>query len=301
MADLDRLLARTSRTFALAIPLLPEALRREVAVAYLLFRIADTFEDAADWPRASRLEALASFCGLLRSPDPAAAARLAAAWVAARPCDHEGYLELLGDTPAVLAELDAFPPAHREAIVRHTLRTAEGMAGFVADGSEEGTLRLSTLGDLRRYCYTVAGIVGELLTELFVDAGSGLDRVRRALWENAALFGEGLQLVNILKDERADARDGRVYLPAGVSRDEVMAIAGDDLRAATDYVLTLQAAGAPRGVVRFTALPVLLARATLEELERVGAGAKISRDAVAALMFRLDRDLDAGAPALAAS
>ena len=42
-ADIDRLLVRTSRTFALAIPLLPEPLRREVGVAYLLFRIADTF------------------------------------------------------------------------------------------------------------------------------------------------------------------------------------------------------------------------------------------------------------------
>src|SRR4051812_37988052 len=48
-ADIDRLLLRTSRTFALAIPELPEPLRREVGVAYLLFRIADTFEDANRW------------------------------------------------------------------------------------------------------------------------------------------------------------------------------------------------------------------------------------------------------------
>ncbi|HZD06425.1 MAG TPA: squalene/phytoene synthase family protein, partial [Longimicrobiales bacterium] len=45
MADLGRLLDRTSRTFALNIPLLPQPTRREVTVAYLLFRIADTFED----------------------------------------------------------------------------------------------------------------------------------------------------------------------------------------------------------------------------------------------------------------
>src|SRR5580658_3414801 len=51
MADVDRLLLHTSRTFALAIPQLPEPLRREVGVAYLLFRIADTFEDATRWPR----------------------------------------------------------------------------------------------------------------------------------------------------------------------------------------------------------------------------------------------------------
>jgi phytoene/squalene synthetase len=32
--------------FALAIPLLPEPTRNRVGIAYLLFRIADTFEDA---------------------------------------------------------------------------------------------------------------------------------------------------------------------------------------------------------------------------------------------------------------
>src|SRR6185369_1300499 len=128
----------------------------------------------------------------------------------------------------------------REAIVRHTLRTAEGMSGFVSDGGEDGSLRLRTLGDLRRYCYTVAGIVGELLTELFIDAAPSLRGARSALWDNAGLFGEGLQLVNILKDANDDAHDGRVYLPPGVDRRDVMALASSDLRAATEYVLTLQ-------------------------------------------------------------
>jgi len=42
----DGLLQKTSRTFALAIPLLPEPTRTAVGAAYLLFRVADTFEDA---------------------------------------------------------------------------------------------------------------------------------------------------------------------------------------------------------------------------------------------------------------
>jgi farnesyl-diphosphate farnesyltransferase len=298
MADIDRLLIRTSRTFALAIPLLPEPLRREVGVAYLLFRIADTFEDAACWPQADRLQALADFERLLTAPAPGEAARLAAAWVAARPCEHAGYLELLAETPAVLAELDGFAPSRRAAIVRHTLRTSAGMAGFVARGTADGSLHLSTLADLRHYCYIVAGIVGELLTELFLDHAPELDRGRGALVGNSIPFGEGLQLVNILKDADSDAKDGRVYLPKGLDRGEILAIARDDLRAATDYVLALQAFGAPRGVVSFTALPVLLARATLDRVERFGAGSSISRADVAALMGRLTQDLDAGAPAL---
>ena len=301
LIDVDRLLVRTSRTFALAIPELPEPLRREVGVAYLLFRIADTFEDATRWPRADRLAALAAFDGLLQRAAGEAggrdeAARLAAAWVAARPCDHEGYLELLAAVPGVLAELDGFKPSRRAAIVRHTLRTSAGMAGFVAAGTEEGSLRLASLGDLQHYCYIVAGIVGELLTELFLDFTPALERARPALDAGAAVFGEGLQLVNILKDADSDARHGRVYLPGGLDRGEILAIARDDLRAATAYVLALQAFGAPRGVVSFTGLPVLLARATLDTVERAGPGTSITRAHVAALYTRLQRDLDAGVP-----
>ena len=64
-AELDRLLAETSRTFALSIPLLEEPTRHQVTLAYLLFRIADTFEDAETWPRDRRVRALGEFARLL--------------------------------------------------------------------------------------------------------------------------------------------------------------------------------------------------------------------------------------------
>jgi farnesyl-diphosphate farnesyltransferase len=302
MKDLEPLLVRTSRTFALAIPMLGDPLQREVMIAYLLFRIADTFEDASHWPAQRRLDCLEQFAGLVRGARPAGAsdvASLAASWVAGRPCDNEGYLELLGETPAVLRELESFSPIRREAIRRHTLRTIDGMAGFVKSGEADGSLRLSNLEDLRQYCYVVAGIVGELLTELFVDVAPSLVSVEGELSRRARDFGEGLQLVNILKDADDDKADGRVYLPSGVDRRDVLALARQDLRAATEYVLALQAGGAPRGLVAFTAFPVLLARATLDRIERSGAGAKIRRDEVMGMMAQLHQHLEAGAPALA--
>ena len=298
MADLDRLLLSTSRTFALAIPCLPEPPRREVGTAYLLFRIADAFEDAGRWPREDRLAALGDLGALLRDPSRARAPQLARRWVAARPCDEEGYLELLGETPGVLAELDGFTPARREIIVRHALRTAEGMAGFVVRADDLGGLKLSSVPELKGYCYVVAGIVGELLTDLFLDVEPALEKIAPLLRTRSVAFGEGLQLVNILKDSEADARDGRVYLPDGVPRREIFGMARTDLQAAGEYVLGLQQAGAPRGFVEFTALPVLLAHASLGKIERAGPGSKISRAEVALLVDGLRRDLDAGRPAV---
>jgi hypothetical protein len=49
-------------------------------------------------------------------------------------------------------------------------------------------------------------------------------------------------------------------------------------------------------VLGFTALPVVLARATLDRIERSGPGSGIRRADVTALYQQLQRDLDAGAP-----
>ena len=331
MADLEDLLLRTSRTFALSIPRLPEPLRREVTVAYLLFRIADTFEDAAGWPKERRLGALADFADLVEAvaasdgaphpqikpeiePEagPAAgrgldaklwerAERLAAAWTAGDlPSEHEGYLDLVGATPAVLAAQADLALEARSTVAHHTARTARGMAGFVARHDADGHLVLDDLEDLQQYCYVVAGIVGELLTELFLTAEPSLAPVAEPLRARAARFGEALQLVNILKDAASDAREGRSYVPPGLGRVPVFGLARRDLQGAAEYVHQLQSAGAPPGLLAFTALPVDLAWRTLERVERDGPGAKLGRDEVAVLVADLERRLAAGEPAIAA-
>ncbi len=67
---------------------------------------------------------------------------------------------------------------------------------------------------------------------------------------------------------------------------------------AGEAMLSLQQAGVPRSLVRFTALPVLLARGTLDRVEREGPGAKLSRDEVSAIVETLDTALSRGEPAL---
>jgi farnesyl-diphosphate farnesyltransferase len=296
--DLEQLLIATSRTFALAIPLLPEPSRHEVTLSYLLFRIADTFEDAAAWPRERRIEALERFAELLERPDPAATAELSRRWVEEVPCEQPAYRELLAETPAVLEAFFALSPEAVDLIRGHTVRTVLGMAGFVKRISEDGELRLADLADLQSYCYVVAGIVGELLTELFLLEHPVLEPVAAELRGRSRAFGEGLQLVNILKDSASDVTEGRRYLPAGVDRAEVLTLARRDLDEASAYVLALQRAGAERGLVAFNALPVHLAYATLDRVETAGPGSKLTRTEVFSIMQRLHRALDRGEPAV---
>ncbi|MFO0628989.1 MAG: squalene/phytoene synthase family protein [Polyangiales bacterium] len=300
MEPLEGLLVQTSRTFALAIPLLDAPLRARVSVAYLLFRIADTFEDAARWPRAMRRRALMEFSSMVLRPGELTARDHARVrrWVDDRPCDEPGYLALLGETARVLEALASFSAEERAIVALHTLRTADGMARVLASGDDLGAVAMGSVRELREYCYIVAGIVGEMLTALFLDAHPSLAAQREALERDAAAFGEALQLVNILKDQRDDAREGRRYLPPDADPAAMFALARTDLGRAGDYIAALQAGGAPRGVVAFCALPVLLAREALDAVERAGPGSKVPRERVAALAAGLDQRLATGAPAL---
>ncbi len=299
--DLDDLLTKTSRTFALAIPMLPEPTRREVSVAYLLFRIADTFEDATTWPRAERIAALNEFADAVTSVDVERLRTLTKKWMEKPPHGHAGYLELLRLTPDVVGTLRDMTPGARAILIKHTVRTSKGMADIVARGDANGNLQLSSIPDLKAYCYIVAGIVGELLTEVFLHDSPQLESVRGALEQNMIAFGEGLQLVNILKDSGDDAKDGRAYLPKGVDRDDVLDLARHDLDCASKYIDALQRGGAPRGYLGFTGISVMLARAALKVLEENGPGAKVSRLEVARLMGQLQTTLASGASMLQAT
>jgi farnesyl-diphosphate farnesyltransferase len=210
---------------------------------------------------------------------------------------HAGYQELMAEVPFVLDAFFALSPGAIEPIRAHVIRSADGMASIVGR-TRESRLTLHSIPELQDYCYIVAGIVGEMLSELFLLDRPELSPIASFLRERAATFGEALQLVNILKDSAVDADEGRRYLPAEVPKADVFALARKDLAVAGDYIHALQRAGAPRGLVEFTALPVQLAWAALERVEKHGPGSKVSRPEVFLITQRLKRALDRGEPAV---
>jgi farnesyl-diphosphate farnesyltransferase len=292
MTTVDDLLQKTSRTFALTIPLLPDPTRTEVGIAYLLFRILDTFEDATEWSPPRRIDALARFVELLDRPPGADVRALAEDCAQRPPVSHAGYGELLEKMPLVLERYWALDPQARAFMRLHVERSARGMSAFLGRADGAGTLQLETLQDLRDYCYAVAGIVGEMLTELFLLGRPYLASAAPALRERSAHFGEGLQLVNILKDAGPDAEQGRVYLPRQASLAEVFSLAHQDLERAAEYTEALKVAGAEAGLVAFNALIMQLARGTLRLLRTNGLGSKLSKLEVMSILARVASEMD---------
>jgi len=296
--ELQAFLQKTSRTFALTIPMLPARLRREIGVAYLLFRVIDTFEDATAWAPARRIEALDEFVAMLEEDGagPRSIRAVAEAWTREPPVAHQGYVELLGATPRVLDWYRGLAPASRRELRRHVAQSARGMKRFVERTDANGVLRLQTVDDLHDYCFVVAGLVGQMLTELFVLGDPRIAARADELRARAVRFGEALQLVNILKDAGQDQVEGRLYLPEAVPLAEVFMLARADLQAAAEYCETLRAAGADRGLVAFNAVNATLAFATLRLVRDRGPGAKLTRPQVVGIVAGVMHAIDHGAP-----
>lgn len=294
-------LVRVSRTFALTIPQLPEGLREAVANAYLLCRLADTIEDDPGLDSATKERFMAHFLAVVRGE---ADAREFAARLGSCLSDSMSRAEhdLVRNTATILTITASLRSPIRHAVARCVGIMGRGMPEFQRHASLDG---LATLQDLQRYCYFVAGVVGEMLTELFCIYCPQLADKRATMMKLAVRFGQGLQMTNILKDIWEDRAANTCWLPrsafpaipaglgAAMRRGDAAAlsegisllvgIAHDHLRAALEYTALI-----PRretGIRRFCLWAIGLALLTLRKIHgrpgyRSAAQVKISRRAV---------------------
>ena len=297
----DQILPHVSRTFALTIPQLPPGLRIGVTNAYLLCRIADTIEDQTTSSAAARLGLLHRFVAVLGGHEEAA---LLARDLLPRlsentlPAERELVLNM-----GRIVRLTALLESRQRAAIERCVRVmCEGMHEFQRIASLNGLARMSDLDD---YCYYVAGVVGEMLTQLFCAYSPAIDRQRPELEKLGVSFAQGLQMTNILKDVWEDHERGACWLPREVfsrygvelatlkvdqqpsgfaaGMRELVGIAHAHLRNALSFTLLL-----PRtevGVRRFCLWAIGLAVLTLRRIEatpgfRSGAEVKISHAAV---------------------
>lgn len=316
------ILPAVSRTFAASIETLPESLRDAVRVAYLLCRIVDTIEDEAGLAPARRQALFEAFDAQMGADATDPAAFESAAAGVGRDADGT----LLRGAGAAFRSFRALPAVTRSAIRPSVLAMSRGMREYAARADAAGHLALADLDDLERYCYFVAGTVGELLTALFEQTTPPLPPAAAEIVRTAAIpFGLGLQMVNIVKDVAADATRGACFLPDAIlerhgvtratlldpaSREAALAAvhdvcerARDHLERAVEYTLAWPL---PEGALvrRFCAVPLALAFATLREVERgddalrPGRTPKVSRATVLQLMTAAgaavhdDSDLD---------
>lgn len=208
------LLKEVSRSFYLTLRVLPSKIRRQIGLAYLLARTTDTIADTGLVAPEKRLQALKQFreriMGLSGAPLDFKELR-----------DRQGSPSeriLLEKCESALALLETLTPGDRQ-LIREVLGTIT--SGQELDlqrfggASADHILALRTPEELDDYTYRVAGCVGEFWTKMCLAhlyPGKALDK--SYLLTNGVRFGQGLQLVNVLRDLPTDLRNGRCYLPA---------------------------------------------------------------------------------------
>ena len=298
----DHILPAVSRTFALTIPELPPALRTSVTNAYLVCRIADTIEDDPALSPAASLHFLERFVAVLygRESAPALARdlapRLSNQTLAA---EHE----LVANMDRVVRITERLDSQQRIAVQRCVEIMAGGMHQFQQTASLRGVPRQTDLDD---YCYYVAGVVGQMLTELFCGYSARACSQRSRLRELDVSFAQGLQMTNILKDVWEDRSRGACWLPQEVftrhgidlgqltpaSADarfdaamrELVGVAHAHLRNALSFTLLIP--GEETGIRRFCLWAIGLAILTLRKITETpgftsGKQVKVPRSAVA--------------------
>jgi farnesyl-diphosphate farnesyltransferase len=299
----DFILPAVSRTFALTIPELPAALRTSVTNAYLLCRIADTIEDEPALSPTASLHFLQRFVGVLHGHEQAST--LAGDLVPQLSKQTlQAEADLVANMESVVRVTNQLEPHQRFAIQRCVEVMCGGMHQFQQTASLHGVPRQTDMDD---YCYYVAGVVGQMLTELFCGYSPKIARQRANLQALDVSFAQGLQMTNILKDVWEDRSRGACWLPQEVftrygidlgqltsghpdarfdaAMRELVGVAHAHLRDALAFTLLIP--GKETGIRRFCLWALGLAILTLRKIAATpgftsGKQVKVSRTAVAA-------------------
>jgi farnesyl-diphosphate farnesyltransferase len=301
-----------SRTFALTIPVLPEKLADVVTNAYLLCRLADTIEDDVGLDHRQKSAFHRRFVAVVNNVEPAETfAQDLLPLLSSRALPAEK--DLVRNAAAVVRVTHGFSAEEQAALTRCVSVMCAGMPEFQRNKSLRG---LATVDDLGEYCYYVAGVVGEMCTELFCLHCPELKDRRNEMMRLAVSFGQGLQMTNILKDIWDDRQAHACWLPRSVfangdfdlerleelhltdefrgGLNELIGIGHAHLRNALEYTALIPKREV--GIRKFCLWAIGLAVLTLRKIHRnpaftSGGQVKVSRRSVKATIFATNMTL----------
>jgi len=168
---------KSASNLALAFVLLPKAKRDGMSALYAFCREVDDIADNEALPVEERRQLLGAWRADIR-----------------RACEDQ--------TPNLAVNRELQPVIRQYGLAfKHFDELLQGVE------MDLDTKRYHTYEELELYCYRVASVVGLLSIEIF-----GYEHP--ACRDYAIYLGKALQLTNILRDVRADAQRGRIYLPA---------------------------------------------------------------------------------------
>lgn len=256
------ILESVSRTFALTIPLLPANLEKVVGNTYLLCRIVDTIEDAVCIDPKTKQVLSTLFVKTVLDPSYSEEFVKESLMALLNHPNHDEK-DLIKNIPRVLRVLQSFDEKQRHAVAQCVQIMSEGMSYFHVRQNQAG---LEDLKEFEKYCYVVAGVVGEMLTTVFALHSAAFAKAISGKESLAIAFGQALQMTNILKDSPEDQLRGVSWKPKGVDQTELLVIAHQKLEDSLRYIYCIPKS--EPGIRQFCFLAFGLAVLTLRQIAR---------------------------------
>lgn len=203
------ILKKVSRSFALTIPQLPEQLKIAVGNGYLLCRITDTIEDDQNLSIEQKRYFHENFLLVLNKKFSLQQFVKELYPLLSEQTTTAEKL-LISNLDKILNILNNLSLETQNTLKRCITIMNQGMIEFETIINTNG---LKTIQELEKYCYIVAGVVGEMLTELFCKYLKLSKKYEKQLIPLARSFGQILQMTNILKDRWEDHSKKICYLP----------------------------------------------------------------------------------------
>ncbi|PYI27394.1 farnesyl-diphosphate farnesyltransferase [Aspergillus indologenus CBS 114.80] len=291
----------TSRSFSAVIKELHPELLLPVCIFYLVLRGLDTIEDDTSISLETKEPLLRGFKDFLEQDG----------WTFTGNRPEEKDRELLVQFHNVITEFKNMKPAYQAIVKDITDKMGNGMADYCRKAEFEDA-SVKTTAEYDEYCWYVAGLVGEGLTRLFVEAEFAnpalLERTR--LHKSMGLF---LQKTNIIRDVREDNDDKRRFWPKEIwskhvtdfddlfkpeHREAALNCGSEMVLNALEHVedcLFYLAGLREQSIFNFCAIPQAMAIATLELCFRNPAiferNIKITKGEACKLMFESTQNL----------
>ena len=208
---IDGLLKATSRSFHLTLTSLPNSVRDQVGLLYLLARLADTIADSKTEDVESLIEALDGYHNHLLSEEKIDLSNIA-------------KLQEDADEKRLLENLESVVSGYRNMDTKDS-RLMQRCLDVIISGQRLDLVRFGALGseltslqndsELDDYAYRVAGSVGEFWTAITLQNELSGDIQDTQNFDSLGIrFGKALQMTNILRDIPADLALGRCYIPS---------------------------------------------------------------------------------------
>ncbi len=205
----NEILSKVSRSFALTIPELPAQLKDAVANCYLWCRVTDTLEDDMCLTLEQKIYFHQKLIEILNNNFSAQQFIDELYKLLSNQTSEDEKLLIL-NLHSILYITNALPAEQKLAVQECVIIMNNLMPKFEKIASING---LEDLPALNKYCYAVAGVVGEMLTKLFCHYGIWSKEQQDTLIPLAQSFGQALQMTNILKDRWNDYSRKICWLP----------------------------------------------------------------------------------------